>query len=91
VAFYGEVAVGTADAVVLPAAAGVTGLLLSNPGPVDVFVAFGQAAIVGRSILLPTGGAPLALSNRDWPGLITLDLHAVAAGAGGRLAGFVES
>lgn len=88
---YGEVAVPQADAIVLSGGAAQQSLLLSNPGPVAVYVAFGRPAVVGQSILIPTGVAPILFSNTNFPGLMGVDLHAVAAGAGGRLAGVVQS
>jgi hypothetical protein len=84
---YGVVPVGVADAVVLAGNVMRQGLLLSNPGPNAVYVAFGQPAAAGQGIALPPGSPPLVLLARDWPGLLTLDLHALCPAAAGFLAG----
>ena len=84
---YGVVNVGLADAVVLPADPSRLGLLISNPGPNPIWIAFGAPAVANQSILIPAGGAPVFLRAEDWPQLFQMDMHAITTGAAGKLAG----
>lgn len=84
---FGTVPVGLADSVVLPADSTRYGLLISNPGPNSVWLAFGAPAAVNRGILIPPGQLPLFLRAQDWPQLFQMDLHGITVNAAGFLAG----
>lgn len=86
---YFEVPVGVAESVIAPASPGRRFAIVSNPSAVDVYLAFGQPAAVGQSLRLPAGSPPTTFSFID-PGLFGGAVHAIAAAAGGRLAGFVD-
>ena len=84
---YGVVNVGLADSIVLPGDAGRLALQISNPGPNPVWIAWGVPAVANGAILIPPNSVPLTYLERDWPGLLASDLHAITTGAAGKLAG----
>lgn len=84
---YGEVSVGLADSIVLPANPARIALLISNPGPNNVWIAFGQTAVVNSSLLIPANSPPLLFRTADWPSLLNMDVHGITTVAPGKLAG----
>lgn len=90
-ATYVEVAVDTVDAVVARANPGRQRLLVSNPTANNLYLAFGQTAVVGQSLLIPPGHGPVELGADQFGALPNTDIHAIFATAAGHAAVIVIS
>lgn len=85
-ATYTEVAVGVADAVIGQADDSRVYLIVSNPTANDLFIAFGRAAVVGQSLLIPPGNIPVVMHWEQYGQLLQGPIHAIFATASGHAA-----
>lgn len=69
------------DSVILPYALYRGKVTLTNYGPYDVFIAYGEAAVVGAGLSVSPNGGQLVLS-RDLGNFSTADIHALHGGIG---------
>lgn len=80
------ITVGTSDGIVLSANPNRKHMIVSNCGTQSLFLRLGQAAAANSGIALPVNGNAIELDHETIGNGIGMDLHAIAAGAGGAIA-----
>lgn len=80
------IAVGTIDTIVASANPYRRHIIIGNAGTQTIYVRLGQAAALNSGMPFPVGVVPIELDYETIGNGIGLEIHAIAAAAGGALA-----